>query len=98
MRRGGPLYKPGNTHQKKVPPSATYSIFYSITVCVNTWANFKCVHSSRGFDAYAIVKLSTSFCNDKIKKETIVYIFICFPQVSLFLRKHHQDVLVTKDF
>lgn len=28
MRHGGPLYKPGNTHQKKVPPSATYSIFY----------------------------------------------------------------------
>ena len=26
MRHGRPLYKPGNPHQKEVPPSATYSI------------------------------------------------------------------------
>lgn len=74
MRHGGPLYKPGNTHQKEVPPSATYSIFCSITVHVNTWANSECVlvNSSWGFDAFTIVKHSISFCNDKIWRIHIV--------------------------
>lgn len=74
MSHAGPLYKPGNTHQKEVPPSATYSIFYSITVHVNTWANIECVlDSTCGFDAYAIVEHSISFCNVKLKGNHPLY-------------------------